>query len=468
MHDSIGASFPVLKFLLRVVDMVALFFAGELSGFLRFGQPLGQEPPIYSTLLYFCCMLAFILFRKSDLYESWRGRSGIAMCGKIATAWTGVLLAGLLFSFLLHQAEDVSRLWVLYWFVTGTLLIFCVRWTCYFLLWQLRKHGLNRKKVVIVGYGETGSELHERARQHDWIGYEVMAVHVCGEHCRDIDESVVEKIDYMEDIADYVSRQGIDEIWIALSLRSSDKLEKLQYLLRNLLVDIRWIPDTIGVQLLSTRVGDFLGFPAVDINLPAASGLNGIAKTVFDKCFCITALVLLSPLLCVIAIGIKVSSPGPVLFRQPRLGLNGRRFNVYKFRSMNLHGDSGKLKQAKKGDDRITAFGRFLRRTSLDELPQFLNVLFGDMSIVGPRPHALQHNQMYSELLETYMIRHRMKPGITGWAQINGYRGETDKLEKMKKRVQYDVFYIRNWSLLLDIRIIAWTALKGWSGKNAY
>jgi putative colanic acid biosynthesis UDP-glucose lipid carrier transferase len=278
----------------------------------------------------------------------------------------------------------------------------------------------------------------------------------------------VTRVAHLEDIADYVVAHGIDEIWIALTLRSSDKLEKIQYSLRNVLVDIKWIPDTIGVQLLSNRVGDFLGFPAVDINMPAASGLNGIAKVAFDKLFCMLALPFLAPVLAAIAIGIKMSSPGPVLFKQPRLGLNGRKFDVYKFRSMKPHDDTGMVRQASKDDERITKFGQFLRRTSLDELPQFFNVLLGDMSIVGPRPHALQHNRMYSDLLETYMIRHRVKPGITGWAQINGYRGETDTLEKMKRRVQFDVFYIRNWSMSLDLRIIAWTACKGWSGKNAY
>lgn len=457
-----------MKLLLRMVDVVTLFFAGGLSALMRFGFGWRHEAAIYSVLLYFCCALAFILFGKFDFYESWRGRSGLAMCGKVAFTWAGVLLTGLLFSFLLHQIEDISRLWLLYWFVTGTLSIFMVRWVCFSVLCRVRRRGFNRKMVVIVGYGEIGAELHERALQRDWYGYEVMAIHASGEECRRIDERLVTKIEHLEDIADYVVANDVDEIWLALSLRSSDKLEKIQYSLRNVLVDIKWIPDTIGVRLLSNRIGDFLGFPAVDINMPATSGLNGVAKLVFDKLFCIFALALLAPALVAIAVGIKISSPGPILFRQPRLGLNGRKFDVYKFRSMKPHDDAGRIRQAKMGDERITKFGQFLRRTSLDELPQFLNVLLGDMSIVGPRPHALQHNRMYSDLLETYMIRHRVKPGITGWAQINGYRGETDTLEKMKGRVQCDVFYIRNWSMSLDLRIIAWTAFKGWSGKNAY
>ncbi|HEV2609943.1 MAG TPA: sugar transferase, partial [Noviherbaspirillum sp.] len=153
---------------------------------------------------------------------------------------------------------------------------------------------------------------------------------------------------------------------------------------------------------------------------------------------------------------------------QPRLGLNGKKFNVYKFRSMKMHQEHGVVKQATKDDPRITPIGAFLRRTSLDELPQFINVLLGDMSVVGPRPHALQHNEMYKDLLEMYMLRHRVKPGITGWAQIHGHRGETDTVDKMAKRVQFDLHYIQNWSLWMDIRIIIWTAFKGWTGKNAY
>jgi putative colanic acid biosynthesis UDP-glucose lipid carrier transferase len=193
-----------------------------------------------------------------------------------------------------------------------------------------------------------------------------------------------------------------------------------------------------------------------------------MAKDLFDKIFSVVALIMLLPLFLVIAISIKLSSPGPVLFRQPRLGLNGKAFNVYKFRSMKLHQEHGTVTQATQGDPRITPIGRFLRRTSLDELPQFINVLMGDMSVVGPRPHALQHNEMYMEKLEMYMLRHRVKPGITGWAQIHGYRGETDTVDKMAKRVQFDLHYIQNWSFSMDIKIIVWTAFKGWTGNNAY
>jgi len=321
---------------------------------------------------------------------------------------------------------------------------------------------------VIVGYGSTGQEMHRRSLAQDWAGYDVKAVHGDPENFNKIADPAIARIEKLEDIHDYVVANKIHEIWITLPLVASPKLHRLQYLLRNALVDIRWVPDILGLHMLSNKMGDFLGFPAVDLNQPISSGLNGIIKDIFDRAFALVALILLLPLFAVLATAIKTTSPGPVFFRQPRLGLNGKKFNVFKFRTMKVHQEQGKVTQATKDDPRITSIGGFLRRTSLDELPQFINVLLGDMSVVGPRPHALQHNEMYKNLLEFYMLRHRVKPGITGWAQIHGHRGETDTVDKMAKRVQFDLHYIQNWSLWMDIRIIVWTAFKGWTGKNAY
>jgi putative colanic acid biosynthesis UDP-glucose lipid carrier transferase len=220
--------------------------------------------------------------------------------------------------------------------------------------------------------------------------------------------------------------------------------------------------------VLSLQMVDFLGFPALDLNAPVSRGSQGLLKTLFDKLFAAAVLITMWPLFLIIAAGIKFSSPGPVLFKQSRLGLNGRKFDVYKFRTMAVHAEQGAVTQARQGDARVTPFGAFLRHRSLDELPQFLNVLMGDMSVVGPRPHALAHNEIYKKLLEQYMLRHRVKPGITGWAQIHGYRGETDTVDKMEKRVQFDLYYIRNWSLWMDLRIVVRTAWRGWTGKNVY
>ena len=198
-------------------------------------------------------------------------------------------------------------------------------------------------------------------------------------------------------------------------------------------------------------------------------GVNRFIKAAEDRILATLILVAISPLMLFIALGVKLSSPGPVLFKQKRHGWDGKPIKVYKFRTMRVHEEEeGKITQARRSDPRVTPFGAFLRRTSLDELPQFFNVLQGRMSIVGPRPHAVEHNEFYKEQVEAYMQRHRVKPGITGWAQINGWRGETDTLEKMRKRVEYDLYYIENWSLWFDLKIIFLTLFKGFVNKNAY
>lgn len=468
MQDLISKHASRLEFSMRVTDILALWSAGQLAGWIRFGGQLPEAAPIHLILLYFCSALAFLLFAEIELYVSWRGRSAFSMIGRIALTWGLVLMIGLFFSFLIHHVGELSRLWLFYWFMIGIVFIAIVRWSVYAVLRYLRKNGMNSKKVVIVGYGRIGQEMHQRALRQDWYGYEVKAVHADPEDIASVDHTLVERIDTKEAIPSYVAANQVDEIWIALSISASDQLQKIQYLLRNALVDIRWIPDTLCMQMLSSKVGNFLGFPAVDLNRPVSSGLNGVAKNVFDKLFALAVLILLSPLFLAIAAAIKLTSPGPVFFMQPRLGLNGKKFNVFKFRSMKLHQEHGVVSQATRNDPRITPLGQFMRRTSIDELPQFFNVLLGDMSIVGPRPHALQHNEMYKDLLEVYMARHRVKPGITGWAQINGHRGETDTVDKMEKRVQFDLYYIQHWSLWMDIRIIVWTAFKGWTGNNAY
>jgi len=197
-------------------------------------------------------------------------------------------------------------------------------------------------------------------------------------------------------------------------------------------------------------------------------GFNGLVKTASDYLIAAAALIVTAPLMLLIAIGVKLSSPGPVLFGQRRYGLDGRQITVYKFRTMTVQEDGAQVRQATKDDQRITAFGRLLRRTSLDELPQFINVLQGRMSVVGPRPHAVAHNEAYRKLIDGYMVRHKVKPGITGWAQVNGLRGETDTIEKMQQRIEYDLAYLRNWSLRLDLMIILKTVLVIFGDRRAY
>ncbi len=467
MRDVISRHSSRLDLCVRLLDAMALLIAGALAGRLYFGHALIDAAPIHTMLLYLCAGLAFLLFRRVDLYQSRRGKSMADMLLRLAGAWSMALFIGVLFSFLIHQTGALSRLWLCYWFLLGLAMLMCFRALAYSVLNYLRKKGLNSKRVLIVGYGPIGREMHRRALQQNWCGYEVKAVQA-EDPDPILDEAGVARVATPAAIASYVAAHAIDEIWITLPLSASARLCEVQLLLRNSLVDIRWVPDTLSMHILSNRMVDFLGFPAVELNRPRSRDVNGLIKDGFDRVFALAVLLALAPVFAVLAAAIKRASPGPVLFRQPRLGLDGKTFMVYKFRSMHVHHEPARVTQAKRDDPRAFALGRWMRRTSIDELPQFLNVLIGDMSVVGPRPHALQHNEQYKDLLESYMLRHRVKPGITGWAQIHGYRGETDTVDKMANRVKFDLHYIQHWSLWLDLHIIVWTALKGWTGKNAY
>ena len=323
------------------------------------------------------------------------------------------------------------------------------------------------KRVLMIGYGKTAQKLHQRVHQQRRSAYRIVAIYE-PDDTRPID-SGIERLCNTSEVNDAITRLAVSEIWIALPFSELSTWHQLQPLLCQFFVDLRWVPDTDTMTILSHRYQDFLGIPMIDLNHPASTGFHGLGKRLFDRGFALCVLILLLPLFAVLSLAIKYSSPGPVFFKQPRLGLNGKRFEVYKFRSMKPHQEvHGKLTQATRDDPRVTPIGRFMRRTSLDELPQFLNVLKGEMSIVGPRPHALIHNDLYKDKLLMYMQRHRVKPGITGWAQINGCRGETDTEEKMARRVALDLHYIRNWSFSMDLKIILWTAFKGWTDTNAY
>ncbi|MGS0742824.1 undecaprenyl-phosphate glucose phosphotransferase [Glaciimonas sp. GG7] len=457
-----------LELLRRFADVAFLWLAAEAACHLRFDASLNMVAPIHTVLLYVCTGLAFFTFQKFGMYSSWRGRYMPFMFGRLITAWALVLLGGLFFAFLIHNVGDLSRLWLLIWYVTGITFLGLYRIVIYFSLRLLRKKGFNTKRVVIIGYGHTGQEMHQRALQQEGYGYEVVAVHADGTDVAHLDTATAAHIETIDDIQGYVTANHINEVWITLPMSASARLHEIQYLLRNALIDVRWVPDTQGLQMFNHKMVDFLGLPTVDLNRPVSQGLRGMVKHLLDKLFATVALIVLAPVFVVIGVCIKFTSSGPVFFKQARLGLNGKEFMIYKFRTMKLHQEHQQVTQATQNDYRVTPIGKFLRRTSIDELPQFINVLIGDMSVVGPRPHALVHNEMYEKLLEVYMVRHRVKPGITGWAQIHGLRGETDTLDKMEKRVQCDLHYIQHWSLLMDLRILVWTVFNGWSSKNAY
>lgn len=267
---------------------------------------------------------------------------------------------------------------------------------------------------------------------------------------------------------EFVKTYNIQHIYIALPLSAQPRIMALLDELRDTTASIYFIPDIVSFDLIQANISTIDGIPIVAVCESPFVGINSFIKRISDVVLSLSILSLIAPLMLLIAVGIKLSSPGPVLFKQRRYGLDGKKIVVYKFRSMTVMEDDGQVNQATRGDPRITRFGSFLRRTSMDELPQFINVLQGRMSVVGPRPHAISHNEMYRSLIKGYMIRHKVKPGITGWAQVNGFRGETETLEKMQARIDYDLDYLRNWSLFLDLLIIFKTINVVIKDKNAY
>ena len=276
-------------------------------------------------------------------------------------------------------------------------------------------------------------------------------------------------IDDWNALRDLIRSGEIDEVWLTLPMSHEWRIQRIVRELRDEFVELRLLPDVRQMAVVDRSATDVLGMPAINLATTPRSAPELWAKFAFDRLFAFGVLIPLLPLLSLLAIAVKLSSPGPVLFRQRRKGVDGREFDILKFRTMRVHRvQPGVVRQASRNDSRITRVGAFLRRTSLDELPQFFNVLFGQMSVVGPRPHAIEHDDLYRQLIDCYMYRYRVRPGITGWAQVNGYRGETRKVEAMEARVKFDLFYMQNWSFWFDMKIILLTVVRGFIGRNAF
>ncbi|MBA3597183.1 MAG: undecaprenyl-phosphate glucose phosphotransferase [Methylibium sp.] len=326
----------------------------------------------------------------------------------------------------------------------------------------------NRSAAIIVGAGPLGVKVARALASRDDALIDVIGYFDDRTDERVDAETASRRLGTLADVAPYVVAHGIREVYITLPLGSQPRIVRLLESVQGTTASLFFVPDVFGISIIQGRLQDMNGVPVVGICETPFTGTNDMVKRMSDVVLSILILVLISPLLGLIAIGVKLSSPGPVIFKQRRNGLDGEEITVYKFRSMTTQDDGDSVPQATRDDPRITRFGAFMRRTSLDELPQFFNVLQGHMSIVGPRPHAVAHNELYRELIKAYMVRHKVKPGITGWAQVNGLRGETDTIEKMRARVEFDLEYLRNWSLGLDLQIIARTVRLLLFDRHAY
>jgi putative colanic acid biosysnthesis UDP-glucose lipid carrier transferase len=320
------------------------------------------------------------------------------------------------------------------------------------------------QKAVIVGMNEQGLALAARINAARYSRMRLAGF---------FDDRMPDRLDTsgeypmlgkFADLPTFTRDNGVHLIYLSLPMASQPRILQVLNDLKDTTASIYFVPDMFVTDLIQGRPMQVYGMPVISVCETPFRGGNGMVKRLSDVILSILILILIAPVMLAVAIAVKLSSPGPAIFKQRRYGLDGEEIQVYKFRSMRVTEDGAEITQAKRSDPRVTGVGAFLRRTSLDELPQFFNVLQGRMSIVGPRPHAVAHNEQYRKLITGYMVRHKVKPGITGWAQVNGFRGETDSLDKMQARVDYDLDYLRNWSLQLDLKIILKTVVVVFKG----
>lgn len=414
----------------------------------------GEVGSQYRTMLAFAVLLMTIIYHMFGVFRRLHSLEGGIK--HLARAWGLVIIILAWTAFLTKTSETYSRQVVIYWVFAAFIGQAAVLMASYNWYQLYRKKYQQRKPSLIIGTGNLASRLAQSISQNIWLNDTVIGV------IRHSSESntpwPIKKIPVLGDESELLStiqKHGIRRIYVALPLAHTNQVKPLQDQLKDLNIDLVWAPDIFEFQLLNHSVREVAGIPLLNLNeTPLMAGGPAFIKLLMDKSFSLLAIIGLSPLLLILALAVKLSSPGPIIFKQQRDGWDGKKFYVYKFRSMYLHEEKDVIEQAKKDDDRITPVGRFLRRTSLDELPQLFNALEGSMSLVGPRPHAISHNVFYSDKVKTYLARHRIKPGITGLAQIKGYRGETQALEEMSKRVELDLEYISNWSPLLDLKIL--------------
>ena len=452
----------------RFSDPLIVVAAAYLAYWIRFDQFNLALPKDYQLLLLFCLFSLVIIFPQFNLYASWRGQSLAKQARSVFFAWLGVVMLIIIILFGLKISAAYSRLWLGYWAVTGLFLLLNFRLCIYFVLQYQRSRGRNTRRIVLIGAGDLAKRVIDQVKNSPWTGYVIDGLFDDSSSLqgKEVGGFIVKGT--LSEVELYLAANKIDEVWLALPLRAEKRMKEILYDIRHYTVNIKLIPDIFGFSLLYHSMTEIAGLPAVNLSDTPMDGGNKIIKAIEDQVLGLFIIILILPVAALIAIAIKLASPGPILFKQKRHGWDGRVINIYKFRTMEVQEEGGEVVQAMRSDPRITKIGSFLRRTSLDELPQFYNVLQGRMSIVGPRPHAIQHNEDYKNKVDKYMLRHMVKPGVTGWAQVNGLRGETDTLDKMKRRIEYDLYYIEHWSLWFDIKIIFLTIIKGFVNKNAY
>jgi len=422
-----------------------------------------DEPPKGPYLI-----LALIVFSLTFPGSAPKGATIRALASDVLASWLVVVGLLLFIGWATRTLDSFDPRVVYTWVIATPFALLAVHLLMPVVLPPLLAAEGVQRTAVIAGEGQLGRELADRIHRNPFLGVRVAGYFEDRSSERLGSIKPGEILGSLNQVAEYVKGHRVDLIYITLPMATQPRILKLLEELHDTTASIYFIPDIFLFDLIQGRVDSIGGMPAVAVCETPFYGINGLIKRASDIVLASAILALVSPLMAAIAIGIKLTSPGPVLFTQRRYGVDGKEIVVYKFRTMTVLEDGNTIRQATRDDRRVTRFGAFLRRTSLDELPQFINVLQGRMSVVGPRPHAVAHNEMYRKLIKGYMIRHKVKPGITGLAQVNGLRGETDTLDKMKARIEQDLTYLRSWSLQLDLFIVVKTVFVVLKKQNAY
>jgi len=420
--------------------------------------------PVMRAAMALCLLVFALTFPGRNRFTDSRLEAGI----DIVSSWVSMLAILWLCGYATNSLMFFDFRVMVAWAVLTPLL----QWAAVLLGKALIKHRSSqpyaRRRAIVVGAGPLGGKVARALQSNPDQTIEFVGYFDDRTDSRVLPEAVSMRLGGLRDVANYVYAHSIHEVYITLPLGSQPRIVELLEAVQGTTASLYFAPDVFGISIIQGRLQDMNGVPVVGICETPFTGTNELVKRASDIILASIILVLISPILIGLAIGVKLSSPGPIIFRQRRNGLDGEEIMVYKFRSMRTQDNGSVVKQATKGDSRITPFGAFIRRTSLDELPQFINVLQGRMSIVGPRPHAVAHNEEYRRLIKAYMVRHKVRPGITGWAQVHGLRGETETIDKMQARVEYDLEYLRNWSLALDLQIVVRTVRLMVFDRNAY
>lgn len=458
MNGQLISGISMLGSFFRIVDIVLVALSGVIAHFLKF-----DSIEISSTyLLYLLILMIFTtnIFSAFSVYDVLRGKRLLPELTRVSIAWFTVICAISTLTFLTKTGHEFSRIWV-----GLTVVIFYCNLVTYRIITRLLARrlvfgGFNQKSVVIVGAGKLGVRACTSMQREAWAGLFPVAFFDDKEALQGSSINNVMIQGQLADVTNYIeeqrqlNRKSVDQVWIALPLSAQEAIEGLQLALQDTATNVYFVPDLYGFNLASYDVGEVVGLPVMNMSAPLINGTTANIKRLEDIVLSAILLLVLSPVMLVCALLIKRESSGPILFKQRRYGMHGEEIIVWKFRSMTVAEDGAQVSQASRNDTRVTRVGKILRQTSLDELPQLINVLQGKMSLVGPRPHAVAHNEFYRKKVKGYMMRHQVRPGITGWAQVNGCRGETNDIADMEERVHFDLEYIRNCSIFMDLRIL--------------